>query len=197
MRFRRTLVVATMAAAVLGTTLIGGAQSASAWTCPASVPGLSSTTYTHPFASSYGGVFVSQGDGFCGARSPAHSGVDWKDGGQSVPIYAPAGGVVTHIDYHACDGNYITIKTAEPVTTAFAHVTPSKTMVVTGQGVAGTTMIGYSGDTGDAGCGITGRHVHISQTSLWAAGGWDSANTAFFNPKTYMRQQGVVWQGNE
>lgn len=105
-------------------------------------------------------------------RTKFHTGADLK-ANTGTPVKASAGGVVTKASYFSGYGNYISIKHAGGMKTAYAHL--SRILVKPGQHVKQGQLIAYSGNSGNS----TGPHLHYEMIK----------NGKFINPLSFVPQQ--------
>lgn len=142
-------------------------------------------------------VLTPVGSGFRTADRPGHDGVDLSSK-RGTPIYAAAGGVVTHIEcdnqtarWYSCDtdgsvntpgcGWYMEITHANKVITRYCHML-ERPSVYLGQHVAPGHPIGLMGTSGHS----SGPHLHFEVHLR----GDRSANGAV-DPVSFMRGQGA------
>jgi murein DD-endopeptidase MepM/ murein hydrolase activator NlpD len=86
----------------------------------------------------------------------AHLGVDYA-APTGTPVWAAAGGVITHRSHAGGAGNMVTIRHGGGIETAYMHLSKFAKSLKLGQRVAAKTVIGYVGATGLA----TGPHLHF------------------------------------
>ena len=86
----------------------------------------------------------------------AHLGIDYA-APTGTPVWAAAGGVITHRGDAGDAGNLVTIKHDGGIETAYMHLSKFADGQKVGQHVAAKTVIGYVGATGLA----TGPHLHF------------------------------------
>jgi murein DD-endopeptidase MepM/ murein hydrolase activator NlpD len=86
----------------------------------------------------------------------AHLGVDYA-APTGTPVWAAAGGVVTHRGDAGGAGNMVAIRHDGGIETAYMHLSKFADSAKVGQRVAAKTVIGYVGATGLA----TGPHLHF------------------------------------
>ena len=86
----------------------------------------------------------------------AHLGIDYA-APTGTPVWAAAGGVITHREDAGDAGNLVTIKHDGGIETAYMHLSKFADGLKVGQHVAAKTVIGYVGATGLA----TGPHLHF------------------------------------
>ncbi len=86
----------------------------------------------------------------------AHLGIDYA-APTGTPVWAAAGGVITHRGDAGDAGNLVTIKHDGGIETAYMHLSKFADGLKVGQHVAAKTVIGYVGATGLA----TGPHLHF------------------------------------
>jgi len=86
----------------------------------------------------------------------AHLGIDYA-APTGTPVWAAAGGVITHRGDAGGAGNLVMIKHAGGIETAYMHLSKFADGMKVGQHVAAKTVIGYVGATGLA----TGPHLHF------------------------------------
>lgn len=86
----------------------------------------------------------------------AHLGVDYA-APTGTPVWAAAGGVITHRGDAGGAGNLIVIKHDGGIETAYMHLSKFAENLKVGQRVAAKTVIGYVGSTGLT----TGPHLHF------------------------------------
>jgi murein DD-endopeptidase MepM/ murein hydrolase activator NlpD len=86
----------------------------------------------------------------------AHLGIDYA-APMGTPVWAAAGGVITHRGDAGDAGNLVTIKHDGGIETAYMHLSKFADGLKVGQHVAAKTVIGYVGATGLA----TGPHLHF------------------------------------
>jgi murein DD-endopeptidase MepM/ murein hydrolase activator NlpD len=86
----------------------------------------------------------------------AHLGIDYA-APTGTPVWAAAGGVITHRGDAGDAGNLVTIKHEGGIETAYMHLSKFADGQKVGQHVAAKTVIGYVGATGLA----TGPHLHF------------------------------------
>lgn len=144
---------------------------------------------------------MAKNSGFCteGANYPPtkHSGIDWDlDGGtnDTFQVFSAGYGTVTNVkqgsDADSNMGNFITIKSFDGLTSAYAHLKDGSITVTEGQNVSMGTVIAKAGMTGLY--AQSGVHLHYSMTSAWH--GWNQAspNTVMFNGRSFLKSVGVV-----
>lgn len=86
----------------------------------------------------------------------AHLGIDYA-APTGTPVWAAAGGVITHRGDAGGAGNLVMIKHDGGIETAYMHLSKFADGLKVGQHVAAKTVIGYVGATGLA----TGPHLHF------------------------------------
>jgi len=86
----------------------------------------------------------------------AHLGIDYA-APTGTPVWAAAGGVITHRGDAGDAGNLVMIKHDGGIETAYMHLSKFADGLKVGQHVAAKTVIGYVGATGLA----TGPHLHF------------------------------------
>jgi murein DD-endopeptidase MepM/ murein hydrolase activator NlpD len=86
----------------------------------------------------------------------AHLGVDYA-APTGTPVWAAAGGVITHRSHAGGAGNMVAIRHSSGIETAYMHLSKFASGLKVGKHVAAKTVIGYVGATGLA----TGPHLHF------------------------------------
>jgi murein DD-endopeptidase MepM/ murein hydrolase activator NlpD len=86
----------------------------------------------------------------------AHLGIDYA-APTGTPVWAAAGGIITHRGDGGGAGNLVMIKHDGGIETAYMHLSKFADGLKVGQHVAAKTVIGYVGATGLA----TGPHLHF------------------------------------
>ena len=86
----------------------------------------------------------------------AHLGIDYA-APTGTPVWAAAGGIITHRGDGAGAGNLVMIRHDGGIETAYMHLSKFADGLKVGQHVAAKTVIGYVGATGLA----TGPHLHF------------------------------------
>ncbi|KQO08641.1 hypothetical protein ASF06_10825 [Agreia sp. Leaf244] len=106
--------------------------------------------YDHP---------VKIGDGFGPRAEGMHDGIDML-AGDGTPIQAIGDGIVTASGYNGSAGNYVAIATmigGQRLCSMYMHFQDGSVTVTVGQEVTAGTVIGLTGDTGNA----TVEHCHF------------------------------------
>jgi murein DD-endopeptidase MepM/ murein hydrolase activator NlpD len=106
--------------------------------------------YDHP---------VKIGDGFGPRAEGMHDGIDML-AGDGTPIQAIGDGVVTASGYNGSAGNYVAIATmvgGQRLCSMYMHFQDGSVTVAVGQEVTAGTVIGLTGDTGNASV----EHLHF------------------------------------
>jgi murein DD-endopeptidase MepM/ murein hydrolase activator NlpD len=111
-----------------------------------------------------------------GCSNSFHYGTDIGTGCWS-PIYAAAGGRVTHASWLGTYGNYIKISHGSSIDTGYAHLVNGGYLVKVGDVVSTGQQIGWSGTTGAS----TGCHLHFEVFSSGLR----------IDPQPFMLQRGV------
>lgn len=95
----------------------------------------------------------------CRGCSSLHQGIDML-GGDGMPVYAVADGVVSALQEDWSYGEHVFIEheiNGQRVTTLYAHMRGGSTMIVPGQEVKAGDPVGMVGNTGAS----TGPHLHL------------------------------------